>query len=179
MFKFVTSHLQLNKEDGHLRHQEIQRHFPYGKEVRFRDDGDKVTVYCAKYPVTDIDCQMTTLPQYKYGDELKFRILTCPTTKNEKRIIPVRGIKNLVAWFQNQAKKHGFSVVTWEKVIPMGVVHAVKGEQKRTHNAAEFQGKLKVLDRDVFNSALGSLGAECFGIGRAKYCGFGLLDIME
>lgn len=179
MYKFVTSQIKFSSEDGHIRHKEIQKHFPYGKNVRYRVDGETTIVYCSEFPTTGIDCEMTTLPEHGVGDHLRFRILTNATVDQGEKDVAVIGIRNLVKWFQDKATTHGFSVESWEKIIPMGAVFAVKDGKKRTHNSVEFQGRLKVIDADQFNKTLGSLKSEYFGIGRAKYCGFGLLEVIK
>ena len=179
MYKFVTTQLKLNKDDGHIRHQEIQKHFPYGKEVRYRDYGDRVVVQCSKLPITDIQFEMTTVPEYKIGSELKFNILACVAQKTGGKRISIRGVPNTVRWLQRQGGKFGFQILSWEKIKPMGLIASNKGDEHRLHNVVEYQGLLKVVGQELFNTVVGSKTAEHFGLGRAKYAGYGLLDIQD
>jgi hypothetical protein len=179
MYKFITQQIHFDTEDGHLRHKEIQIHFPYGKDVRYRVNKESTTIYCPQLPVTNIVCEMTTIPEYKIAERLRFRILVCATVTENQHRIPVMGIKNIIPWFQRQGEQHGFQVEVWEKIIPMGSVYAIKEDRKRTHNSVEIQGVLKVVDADLFNVVMGSKKSDCFGIGRAKYSGFGLIEIIE
>lgn len=177
MYKFITNQIKFSSEDGHIRHQEIQKHFPYGSDVRFRAYPDKVIICSSNLPVTGISCDMVVLQPYNIGDQLKFNILANATYTVNDNILPVLGIKNLVGWFQDQASKHGFDIKAWEKIISLGFVKATKEDQIRTHNSVEFQGKLKVMDANKFNKTIGSIKSDHYGIGRAKYCGFGILEV--
>ena len=176
MYKFTTRQLRI-EEGGHKAHQEIQKHFPYGKAVRYRIYSDKVVVQSPELPVTTVPFDMVLVPEYKIDAELRFNLLACPTRKVNHKVISIVGTANLVRWLQEQGGKRGFQVLSWEKVIPHGLTQSMKGDEVRIHNKVEYQGLLRVVDQDLFNVVVGSKSSPSYGLGRAKYAGFGLLDV--
>jgi CRISPR system Cascade subunit CasE len=76
-------------------------------------------------------------------------------------------------WLHKKAEESGFTVVTCQ-AMPEGIIHDEigKGDKgKLRHYAVRFEGKLKVVNPDIFTAALSN------GIGSAKGFGFGLLSV--
>jgi len=89
--------------------------------------------------------------------------------KNGKRV-PIVGEENLLAWLQRKGEQHGFQIVDQQvQATPMPRQYFTKKGKAGLHVATNFQGILKVTDKELFTKTITS------GIGTAKAFGFGML----
>jgi CRISPR system Cascade subunit CasE len=127
--------------------------------------------------------------QIVHGQHLYFRLRANVTKKlatqqqsNGKRVA-ITESDDQVAWLLRKAQQCGFALFVDPfavdhyavTVIDEGKLHGTKrntGAVKRlVHAAVRFEGRLIVVDAEVFRGALH------FGIGPAKAYGFGLLSV--
>ena len=93
------------------------------------------------------------------------------TRRKQGHRVPLRKREDIIEWLNRKAKAAGFAVDPNSlRVIPRGrsFFVAKKGGQG-VHDAVDFQGVLRVIDRDKFRSKFRE------GIGSAKAFGFGML----
>lgn len=89
--------------------------------------------------------------------------------KNGKRV-PVVGEEKLRNWMLRKANQHGFTIAhTQLRITPMPRQYFMKKGKSGLHTATNFQGTLKITDKEKFSLALTQ------GIGTAKAFGFGML----
>ena len=92
-------------------------------------------------------------------------------TKNGHRV-PLRTREELVAWIHRKGEQSGFQIE--EKLLRtlrQGTEYFQKKQLRGLHNAVEFKGILKVMDKQKFRESFEK------GIGSAKAFGFGLLSL--
>ncbi len=90
------------------------------------------------------------------------------TRKRNGRRTAITREEELSAWLERKAGQSGFEVL--EAIAgPPTKVHFIKDRRQGTLVSVDFQGRLRVVDRDLFQRAFMK------GIGPAKAFGFGLL----
>ncbi len=118
-------------------------------------------------------------PAIMGGQRLYFRLRANPTAKKQ-----AEGKKNgyrlgllreedQLRWLQKKAAESGFTVETC-RAMPEGIIHDERGQadkEKLRHYAVRFEGRLEVIDPNLFITSLRN------GIGPAKGFGFGMLSI--
>jgi len=184
MYKFTTTDIVLNKEDSHIRHKEIEQHFPYGQLTRYRcplegsiyeETHNEVIVTCSQFPVTSIKCSMSVIPMYDRGTKLHFKTKLCASEEIQGHDVAITALRDQIKWFQKIACSNGFSA-SLEDITQIGYIHGWKNE-KRTHYAVDFKGQLEVINADLFNMTLGTKERNYYGIGSGKHAGLGLLIV--
>jgi CRISPR system Cascade subunit CasE len=104
-----------------------------------------------------------------------YGVIVNPTERNGhyKTTKPIRGVKNLRAWFLQKTDGWGFLVGSNSLQVSKICVQIFNktAEEKHTHGSARFMGRIRVTDRDAFMKSFKQ------GIGRAK--GFGLLQVVS
>lgn len=175
MYKFVTKQPWCKGSDVNAHHQEIMKIFPYGEKVRFRMDEDTITVISPEFPAADITANMTSIPTYKVGQALSFRIKIVAAKKDykTKAMRPIKKLPDLMSWFKGVGKKNGFKITDWSKIDLQGGTPCMREIGTHYYNAVDFAGGLIVEDPNLFNKAV------CGGIGHAKSFGFGVLDVFD
>ena len=125
------------------------------------------------------------------GQSLVFRLRANPTKKVDTtsgkdgsrrngRRVALLGEAEQIAWLERKANQHGFQIV--ESVakpalldVHPGATQGVRGlgsgGRNLTFSSVQYDGRLRVADRDLFVRALED------GIGPAKAFGFGLLSV--
>lgn len=129
------------------------------------------------------------LDRIRVGQEWAFRFRGNPTHvvtdgKGHKRVTAHASTMHDSAWFIRKSQMHGFEVVGESPNLNENVLVTARGTQhfgktdhasakrmKVTLHSAQFQGILRVSDRNAFQEALVK------GIGRGKAYGNGLLTI--
>jgi CRISPR-associated protein Cas6/Cse3/CasE subtype I-E len=182
MYKFVTRDIKLHGMDVNEHHKEILKHFPFDEgAVRYRVDGDQLTILCPYIPKINIKSSLNSIPEYSIGDKLKFRTRlvavkrTRKNTRGKKKgeFLPLVGIRDLIPWFKFRADRNGFEVIDWSKIIPEGPIPCNHETGHYIYNSVEFEGTLQVKDKELFNKVVVN------GIGDGKSFGFGVFEILE
>jgi len=174
VYKFTTKEIKLEK-DGNLKHKKIMRYFPFTGEVIYREEEDQVIILSPEFPKIDIKASMVTVPTYPEAKELHFKARMYAFTRQSKthKMIPITQTAKLASWFISKAQKNGFEVTKWKMIQPLGPVFCNKNGNRFPKNSVEFQGLLKVTDKDLFNKTVTT------GLGQGKAYGFALLDVSE
>jgi len=177
----------LNIRDTYSIHKAVYTLFPpisgNGRDFIFVDKGGdfsirKILVLSERIPekpefgeIESRDIPESFLSHERYG----FEIVLNPTKRDaaSRKIIPVRGFKNLYTWFLDKTSIWGFTVEENSlQVGRVGVTTFKKEGSTCTLGTATFTGRLLVVDRALFIKSFKH------GIGRAKSFGFGLLQVI-
>jgi len=119
------------------------------------------------------------VPRIIGGQCLYFSLRANPSVKKQ-----VEGKKNgcrigllreedQLKWLYKKAQESGFTVETCQ-TMPEGIIHDERGQAdkgKLRHYAVRFEGRLKVINPNLFATTLRN------GIGSAKGFGFGMLSV--
>ena len=173
MYKFITTDIEAYNSDANVQHQAVLKYFPYGEKVRFFMDEDKTIILSPELPKIDIKCSMALIPEYKIGEELKFKIRINAAVRDrvKKITVPLTKIGQLIPWFTKIANQGGFEIIQYIRVTPLGYLSCTHKDKSFKINAVEFQGFLRVIDSEKFYKAI------CGGMGRAKAFGLGVLNV--
>lgn len=104
-----------------------------------------------------------------------FEVVMNPVMRDNKsrKLIPIRGIENMLVWFAQKASGYGFYILPNSlSVKETDVITFEKGKNKVVLSKAVFTGKLKVTNRETFIKSFKQ------GLGRGKAFGFGLFQII-
>lgn len=130
-------------------------------------------------------------PNFKNGQTFTFCLRANPTYRKKEpegqkgRRLGLYSESDLATWFLRKANHAGFMVTDLEEsiaearpcknlvIIKEGrmEVHRPVGGRVQTHDAVKFEGKITVIDSELFLKALES------GLGSGKGFGFGLLSL--
>jgi len=181
MFKFIIRGMGYQGResvDSDVMRTEVMREFPYHepKEVRFRYNDDYAVVHCAKYPATDLNCKVSTIPKYMEKDRLEFQMLLNPIDSYQGKKRPILKLADVSKWIVKKAMKNGFEIKTIDGLVKMGAITGKKIKNGKTelltHNAVDVRGTLEVTDANLFYEAL------CSGVGPGKGYGFGVIEVL-
>lgn len=177
----------MNLKDPYSLHKTVYSLFPakpgQSRDFLFADKGGdwkgrQILILSAREPLQpefgEVYSKKVSDSFLQY-DHYGFEVVLNPTKRDAKtsKIAAVRGRENLLQWFVQKTPGLGFEVISQSlQVNKIGVLTYQKNGTSRTHNTANFVGKLKVIDRRVFIQNFKK------GIGRAKGFGFGLLQIV-
>lgn len=102
----------------------------------------------------------------------RFQLKANPTMRrsSDKRRLGIYAEDRLREWIDRKAQQNGFAIEPKSLLVgaPMSLTF-VRENKRGKHLAVDFQGALRVADRDTFKKAFTQ------GIGPAKSFGFGLL----
>jgi len=139
----------------------------------------------------------TASPVFAPGQVLRFRLLANPIVSREGKRHALTNEAEQIGWLTRKGIQCGFELVPvrlsaeWvdpfgdedgmaqkeDRVLSRGLLRGNKGAGKDSaaiaHFGVEFEGLLKVIDSDLFVSAIRQ------GVGPAKGFGFGLLSIAK
>jgi len=177
----VASALNAAITDGYAWHQAIWRSFPDRPEAQrdflFRVDrrGElfRVLLLSASEPVPTVLLEWQT-KDVSHGflgyAAYRFQLKANPTMRRsaDKRRLAIFDEPRLQAWFERKAEAGGFAIESLSVGAPVAEVFAKHGKRGK-HVAVDYEGVLRVVDRDAFAKAFQT------GIGAAKGFGFGLL----
>ena len=112
---------------------------------------------------------------FLYDDYYGFTVLMNPVKKESKtgKIIVIKGKENMASWFIQKSEKFGFEILPDSLVVnDTTVLKFEKKGQKVVLSKAQFIGKLKVTNRELFIKSFKK------GLGKGKAFGFGLFQIV-
>lgn len=111
-------------------------------------------------------------PSQKISEEqiLRFKIVANPVVKREGKRLGLFSEEDQIAWLDRKAKAHGFSIAS-VLVTDSGMSKMKKGDRPISLFKVQFEGVLKVVDKNLFIDTIAS------GIGHGKAFGCGLLSI--
>jgi CRISPR system Cascade subunit CasE len=175
--------LRAGLTDGYAWHQAIWHAFP-GKPDARRDflfradrraDACRVLLLSAEAPASgDVFAWRTR----DVGDAFlghavyRFQLKANPTMRRsaDKRRLAIFDEGRLREWLERKAQMSGFAVApeTLSVGAPLAEVFVKNGRQGK-HVSVDFEGVLRVIDRDAFTETFNN------GIGSAKGFGYGLL----
>lgn len=114
----------------------------------------------------------------RQGDLMRFRLTANPTIKKDGKRIPLNMKRTenhdycATDWLRDRLNDHGAELISGE--ISVFEKHKIRRNQKTiTLVSADFDGELKVVDRDKFVDALKN------GIGHGKAYGCGMITVMR
>ena len=114
----------------------------------------------------------------RQGEIMRFHITANPTIKKNGKRIPLNLKRTehqkycASDWIKDRLLNHGAELITVD--ISAFESHKIRSEQKNiVMVSADFDGYLKVIDRDKFEDALKN------GIGHGKAYGCGMLSVMK
>jgi CRISPR system Cascade subunit CasE len=123
------------------------------------------------------------------GTALRFRLranptkrlpANCPGEKRDGPRVNLEREEDQIAWLQRRAKAAGFTLLSVQVnpdvsdvriSVEPGRVHGRHRDGRLTFGAVRFEGRLRVLDAELFRRALEN------GVGSGKAYGFGLLSV--
>lgn len=174
MNKYVIKNMKLDESDIYRQHQQVTACFSKSEHVRFRTDGNTVTVYSAQHPTGTVTCNMSVLPSYPEGTQGAFKLrMNIEKRKFVKggagRREGIRDLSGILQKFSEVAARSGFSVKEMKEVSEPYIIKGVQQENTIAFNVVDFNGILEVTDQGTFKNALDN------GIGSGKAFGLGLL----
>lgn len=179
----IFSTLRAGLVDGYAWHQALWKSFPgrpeASRDFMFRTDrrGDAMRVLL----LSEMRPQSANMlawdtkdigHAFLHQDVYRFQLKANPTFRrsSDRRRLAIFDEENLRNWLNRKAQASGFSIDadTLSVGAPISETCAKLGKRGR-HVAVDFEGLLRVNDRDAFIAAFHT------GIGSAKGFGYGLL----
>lgn len=111
-------------------------------------------------------------PDFLAHDVYRFQLKANPTMRrnSDRRRLAIYQEPRLREWIRRKAAENGFEIVKNSLVVGAPIDEFfVKDRKRGKHVSVDFQGALRVLDREAFRAAFNR------GIGSAKSFGFGML----
>jgi len=177
----VSVALHTGFTDGYAWHQGIWGSFPGKPDEKrrflFRIDKQRkifrVLLLSVDEPVSTrylVWQSKNVLDGFLEHELYRFAIKANPTMRrsSDKRRLAIYDESRLQAWFERKATDGGFTTESLSIGAPIAEAF-VKNGKRGKHVAVEYEGVLRVVDRNAFVSAFHS------GIGAAKGFGYGLL----
>jgi CRISPR-associated protein Cas6/Cse3/CasE subtype I-E len=174
MNKYVLKNFKMDESDVYLQHQQITACFSGSEHVRYRKDGNTVTVYSTNHPTGNVTCKMSTVPTYVAGTVGEFKV----RLNMEKRKFvkggdgpreAVRDLPSILKKLNEIAGRSGFVVKDFQEVSEPYILKGTQSGNKIAFNTVDFVGVLEVTDQESFKNSLDN------GIGSGKAFGLGLL----
>ena len=177
----VPSALHAGITDGYTWHKAIWDSFPgrpdADRDFLFRVDrrGEHVRILVLSadppMPTGLLKWQTKEVADgFLAHDAYRFQLKANPTMRrsSDKRRLAIFDEDRLKAWIDRKAQVGGFSMESLVVGAPVAEVFVKHGKRGK-HVAVEYEGVLRVVDRDAFVETFQN------GIGAAKGFGFGLL----